>query len=107
MSHIKILAVFVIAMFSLQVASIDDVVLDGTLKQETVEFTIQNLGSSPAVLSWIIIQDDVLLMTGSGSVNPGEVNYVQVARNHTGVQKYKMVVTDQLNTTVTKEHLVQ
>lgn len=107
MLHIKILAVSVIALFSLQLANIDDLVLDGSLKSETVEFTIQNLGSSPASVSYIIIQDDVLFKSGSATVKPGEVTLIKVRKNHTGEQKYELVVTNQSATTETKSHVVQ
>lgn len=107
MTYIKILAVSVIALFSLQLGSIDDLVLDGSLKNETVEFSIQNLGSTPASISWIIIQDDVLFKSGSATVKPKEVTSIEVAKNPSGKQKYELVVTNQSATSETKSHVVQ
>jgi hypothetical protein len=112
MKKIKILAVFVSALLSIYAtnAGFDNMVLGGTLQQETVDFTIANNGASTVAISYIVIQDNVLMLTGETTLNPSEIKTIQVEKDSSGTYTYRLEITEKIGSGETgpiKTHSIQ
>ncbi|MCG8331944.1 MAG: hypothetical protein MI974_29930 [Chitinophagales bacterium] len=94
MKRFKILAVLLLTVISIQAmpptSGINDVLISADDQGDKVVFTIENTGSTGINISYIVIQDDVLMLAdGSKTFAPGETKLVEVTKS-AGIHEYEL-----------------
>ncbi len=97
MEKFKIMVVVIVGLISIYATNPDliDVVLDGAIKTETVDFSISNNRMSAVEISYIVIQDNILVrIEGEKTLNIGEVLNIQVPNVNSEENTYELQVTE-------------
>ncbi len=110
MQLIKFLAVLFISLISVQATNIEEseLTLSGNLQEATVEFTITNYGELAKNVTYIIIQDQVLVLEQGGtSIPSGGTVTIHVPKQSSGDYEYTLEVTSDVNGIVDKYTVIQ
>ena len=78
-------------------AQVENLVVSGTVSQDTVSFRIENSGSIDVTASFIVIQDQVLPLTqGEITIAPNQDSTIKVFSNAAQNHDYILELTDEL-----------
>lgn len=92
----RVLAVFSFILISMQAigSNIGNLILNGSVEQESVKFTITNTSLTPTSISYIVIQDNILVRSeGNRVLQSGEVFEIEFSKA-SGTHNYTLTVTE-------------
>ncbi len=76
-----------------QKEGLDGLTLDGKAEQETISFFIKNTGLITENITFIVIQDNILIKeNGEDILQPGQVKEIVIDRDFDYAQHYKIQV---------------